>query len=356
MSHIHRLAEKGIAHPPKWLPSNVHYETIMGSVAYGVSSDTSDMDVYAWCIPPKDEVFPHLRGEIIGFGKQKHRFANYQEHHLKDVDRDKEYDLNVYNIVDYFQLVMGNNPNMIDSLFTPDNCILHITRIGQMVRDKRKIFLHKKCWHTFKGYAYQQVHKMTVPDYNFCPTCNAAATVWEDVLHHQDTEAWIVQNDMNETYEEECRTGKRCAKCGTMSVKKKIKRKSEKRQETVENYGYDLKFAYHVVRLLNEVEMIMVEGDLDLQRNREQLKAIRRGEWSERQIKEYFSKKESELEKVYAESKLPYGPDEEKIKQLLLDCLEEHYGSLDKCLVQPDKAVQALRDVQAVLDKHRNLL
>ncbi len=297
MSHIQALAEKGIAHPPKWLPSNMHYETIMGSVAYGVSSDTSDMDVYGWCIPPKDEVFPHLRGEIIGFGKQKHRFANYQEHHLKDEDKGKEYDLNVYNIVDYFQLVMGNNPNMIDSLFTPDNCILHITRIGQMVREKRKIFLHKKCWHTFKGYAYQQVAKM----------------------------------------------GKK-------------ERESSKRQEMVDTYGYDLKFAYHVVRLLNEVEMIMIEGDLDLQRNREQLKSIRRGEWTEQQIRDYFTNKEALLEKVYEESKLPYGPDEGKIKQLLLDCLEEHYGSLEKCIIVPDEAIQALRDVQGVLEKHRHLL
>jgi predicted nucleotidyltransferase len=119
-SVMQRLTEKGIAHPPKWLPANVHYETMMGSVAYGVSSDTSDMDIYGFCIPPKDEVFPHLRGEIIGFGGHKHRFSNYQEHHLMDPDemggKGRSHDMNIYNIVDYFQLVMQNNPNMIDSV------------------------------------------------------------------------------------------------------------------------------------------------------------------------------------------------------------------------------------------------
>lgn len=95
---------------------------MMGSVAYGVSSDTSDMDLYGVGIPPKEELFPHLKGEIIGFGDMKHahRWSNYQEHHLVDPDamvgKGRSHDMNIYNIVDYFQLVMENNPNMIDSV------------------------------------------------------------------------------------------------------------------------------------------------------------------------------------------------------------------------------------------------
>ena len=66
MSTLQRLTDRGLVRPPRWLPANVQYETIMGSVAYGVSSDTSDVDVYGWAIPPKEDVFPHLRGEIPG--------------------------------------------------------------------------------------------------------------------------------------------------------------------------------------------------------------------------------------------------------------------------------------------------
>ncbi|WP_020475049.1 nucleotidyltransferase domain-containing protein [Zavarzinella formosa] len=299
-SVIQRLAEKQIAKPPKFLPKNVHYETLMGSVAYGVSTDTSDMDVYGFCIPPKEEVFPHLRGEITGFGTQKERFTQYQEHHLKDADalagHGREVDVTIYNIVDYFQLVMKNNPNMVDSLFTPETCVLHITRVGTMVREARRMFLHKGCWHTFKGYAYAQMHKM--------------------------------------------------------STKEPV----GKRRETVAKYGYDVKFAYHTVRLLNEAEMILAEGDLDLQRNREQLKSIRRGEWTEAQIRDYFAKKEGELETLYLNSGLPVAPDESKIKTLLLSCLEEHYGNLEKCVVNPERAAVALREVAAVLEKYNDLL
>ncbi len=45
-----------------WLPRNMHYITMMGSVAYGVSSDTSDVDVYSFCIPPLEELFSASTG------------------------------------------------------------------------------------------------------------------------------------------------------------------------------------------------------------------------------------------------------------------------------------------------------
>lgn len=158
------LVQKKLASPPPWLPMNCHYLTMMGSVAYGVSSDTSDMDIYGWCIPSKEILFPHLAGEIFGFGTQKKRFNQWQQHHIKDPcamqGKGRDYDLTVYNIVDYFQLLMQNNPNMVDSIFTPDNCVLHITRIGTMVREKRKLFLHKKCWQTYKSYSYAQMKKI----------------------------------------------------------------------------------------------------------------------------------------------------------------------------------------------------
>ena len=104
------------------------------------------------------------------------------------------------------------------------------------------------------------------------------------------------------------------------------------RFESVKIHKVDFKFAYHLVRLLSEVEQILIEGDLDLTRNREQLKDIRNGNWKQEDIRKWFDQKEKDLEKVYVESKLQHSPDEDKIKTLLLSCLEEYYGSLDKCI------------------------
>jgi len=163
-SVVQRLTEAGIAEPPPWLPPLVQYEVINGSIAYGVSTDDSDFDVYGFCIPHLDVIFPHLRGEILGFGNQLKRFNMYQQHHLMDHSarggKGREYDISIYNIVSFFQLCMKGNPNMVNTLFAAQEHVIHGTRIAQYVRENRKLFLHKGCWHGYKGYSYAQMKKM----------------------------------------------------------------------------------------------------------------------------------------------------------------------------------------------------
>jgi predicted nucleotidyltransferase len=293
-SRIQLLKQKNLISPPKWLPQNVHYEVIMGSVAYGVSSDTSDMDIYGFCIPPKDDVFPHLRGEIAGFGKQIKHFNQYQEHHIIDSDTSIEYDFSIYSIVKFFQMCMDNNPNMCDCLFVPQRCVLFASKVGQLVRDNRKMFLHKGSYHKFRGYAYAQFHKIST----------------------------------------------------------KTNSANPKRKASIEEFGYDTKFGYHIVRLALEAQQILVEHDLDLEVNSEILKSVRRGEWSEAKLRSWFDEKESQLEEAYTKSSLQHKPDKEAIKELLLTCLEQHYGSLNNAVkleVPVDKMISELR---AVIDKY----
>ena len=291
---LDNLYKQKLIHPPKWLMANTAYMTVMGSQAYGVSSDDSDLDVYGFCIPPKDLVFPHLAGEIPGFGRQLQRFEQWQEHAVKDPNKAVEYDFVVFSIVKYFQLCMDNNPNMIDSLFTPRQAVIHTTSVSEHLREHRKLFLHKGAWHKFKGYAYAQMAK----------------------------------------------------------IRTKSNASNEKRAASIVEHGYDLKFAYHIVRLLNEVEQIMVEGDLDLQRNREQLKEIRRGEWTLEQVEAYFENKERALEATYATCTLPHAPDEALIKKLLLECMEMHYGDLSNAVAKDINVEALVRDLRSVIDKY----
>ena len=279
---------------PKFLSHAIQYEVVMGSIAYGVSRDDSDMDIYGFAIPPRDQVFPHLKGYVYGFDKEPTAFSQYQQHHVWDANalggKGREYDLTVYSIVRYFRLLADCNPNIIDTLFVPRHCVVYSTSIGELVRESRHLFLHKGCWATFKGYAYAQMHKM------------------------------------------------------------RSKVPEGKRINIVKTFGYDVKFAYHVVRLLNEVEQIMAEGTLELDSNAEQLKAIRRGDWSQQQVEDYFFEKEKRLETIYVESKLPATADLIAIRTLLLNCLEQHYGSLENCIVSPEKNAQALSEIQKILD------
>lgn len=292
---LQRLRLQEVITPPKFLVANTHYLVIMGSVAYGASDDTSDMDIYGWCIPPKEIVFPHLSGEIPGFGKQVKRFEVWQEHHIQDPSRKREYDFSVYSIVKFFQLLMENNPNMVDSLFVPRRCILHCTEVANMVRDNRKLFLHKGSYRKFRGYAYSQMHK----------------------------------------------------------IKSKTNSSNPKRAASIEKYGFDVKFAYHVVRLALECEQILESGDLDLERDREVYKSVRRGDWTVEELFDWFKRMEPKLEELYTKSTLPHTPDEAAIKNLLMQCLEHHYGSIDLAVkVNTPEVSNIVGELQKILDKY----
>ncbi|MDF2428391.1 MAG: nucleotidyltransferase domain-containing protein, partial [Nitrosopumilus sp.] len=206
----------------------------------------------------------------------------------------REYDFTIFGIVKYFQLCMDGNPNIIDFTFIPQSCVLHITNIGNMIRDNRHMFLGKHMWPKFKGYSYSQLHKAS---------------------------------------------GKN-PKVGS------------KRHALREKHGFDSKYLYHVVRLLSEIEQILTTEDLDLQEKgrREHMKAIRRGDVSEEDIRKWASEKEHLLETLYHNSNIRQKPDEVAIRQLLINCLEEHYGSIKDCVAQIGWAEESLKKIDLVLD------
>ena len=294
VSRVQLMQQKGLISPPKWLSQNVHYEVITGSVSYGISSDTSDMDVVGFCIPEKQVLFPHLAGEIPGFGRQIQRFDVWQQHHIMDKETRQEYDFSIYSIVKYVQLAMENNPNILDSLFTPQRCVLFCSSVAQIMRENRRSFLHKGSYQKFKGYMFSQLHK----------------------------------------------------------VEQKTNSSNPKRADTIQKHGFDTKFASHAVRLGLEVEQILIEGDLDIERNREVLKSIRRGEWSIDRIKEFCSQKERHLDDLYQKSTLRHSPDEEAIKDLLMNCLEQHYGSLDQAVKREVPVDRMISELKAVLERY----
>lgn len=352
---IDKLQKAGVIHPPKWLASNISYMVIMGSAAYGVNNDDSDQDIYGFCIPPKGIVFPHTEGIIQGFGNQGEKFNVWTEHHIRHPDDAKrEYDFAIYNIVKYFSLVMENNPNMIDSLFVPANCVIHATAIGQHVRENRKLFLHKGSWHKFKGYAFSQMGRIK------SKKIDRVTDLWAFEEEHElprDISYEHVVKEKEQRESGETTLGSVFKSLSdddfkTYTLLYDAMMGDNKRLEGIKRYGYDVKFAYHVVRLMNEVEQIMIEGDIDLLRSREQLKSIRRGEWSLEQLEDWFVHKEKSLEEVYTKSKLPYEADEAKVKSILLECLEMHYGSLDKVVAKDVSSKALMNDLEALVRRY----
>ena len=253
---------------PKWL-TDTDYLTVMGSRAYGCALEDSDWDFYGFTTPPVEILFPHLAGDIPDFGMQKKRFNQLQLHGVPS-EKYGDVDLTVYNIVKYFDLVMGMNPNMVDSLFVPDDAILHMNGVGKLVRENRHSFLSQKLWQRCKGMAWSHMKRITSRG----------------------------------------RLGKRKA--------------------IVEKFGYDTKDGSNVVRVIEEAQDFLFKGDADISANADKIRRVRNGEWALDKLKNYF---EASLENVEIKLEaglavIPEYPDQDAIKALLEWCLEEKYGQL----------------------------
>lgn len=296
MSVIQKLNRLGhLAGAKPWV-IEPELEVLMGSAAYGVSGNSSDIDLYSVCIPPKEILFPHLRGFVPGFGPKPEEWENWQRHHIKTEEgsnNEKEYDVTSYSIVSFFRLAAENNPNMIDALFVPDRCVSFMTDIGRVMRDNRRMFLHKGAYPKFRGYAYTQMRQI------------------------------------------------------------REKKPVGKRVELVEKFGYDTKFAYHCIRLADECRQILMTGNLDIEQNREELKAIRRGEWSMEHLEDEMKRRLVNLDELFLTSTLAQEPDWKALNNVLLVCLEIKFGSLSAAAVADENELdlQKYRDIVKIVQR-----
>lgn len=132
--------------------------------------------------------------------------------------------------------------------------------------------------------------------------------------------------------------------------------KTSTRFEDRKRNGQDNKFLYHILRLLDQCQQLLETGDMDLQRAKEAMKSIRRGEWKIEDIIDWASKKEKELDLAFTNCKLPVVADEVAIKSLLVKCLEDHYGTMDNAIQQPEWAKETLTNIDNLLNEVRQKL
>ena len=296
-SVLYKLIDKELITPPHWFRDNLIFEGDVGSKAYGCQEHghESDLDIASIVMPPKNFLFPHLDGHVNGFGKIRNDFKTYQQHHIEFKEMNCQVDILAYGISQFFHLAADNNPNVLELLFIPEYCIRHETSIYQHIRKNRSLFVHKGCYHKFRGYAYQQLKKLDAGG----------------------------------------------------------ERKSKRRQESIEKYGFDTKFCYHIVRLLLECEQLLETGKMRLDRDARMYKAVRNGEWTVEQVKEFFYDKSPAIEKLYDTSDLQYEPDREQIRSLLVECIEIHYGRITKTVDLPTDRDRFIVELEEVISKYK---
>jgi hypothetical protein len=336
---------------------------ISGSRAYGLNTATSDTDYKGVFVLSKS--------------------AFYGLEYTEQVSNESN-DIIYYELKRFIDLLTKNNPNILELLATPADCVIHKDPIMELV--KPELFLSKLCKHTFAGYAQSQIKKArglnkkivnpvekerkSILDFCYVVHGQGAVSVlswlnkkgWKqedcglvNVPHMHDVYALFHNSQLSEGYLKGITSGpdandislsslpKGIDSLATMSFNKDgyskyckdykaywdwVEKRNEIRYENTIDHGknYDAKNMMHTFRLLNMAEEIATEGIVNVRRtDREFLLKIRSGTFSYEELVELANEKVHNIDALYEKSSLQEEPDLRVAEQLLIGLREELY-------------------------------
>ncbi|MCB1217708.1 nucleotidyltransferase domain-containing protein [bacterium] len=115
------------------------FSAVTGSHAYGTETETSDVDI---------------RG-IFGVSAQDYLALAAPPEQLAD-DRN---DITYYSLRRFIELAATANPNIIELLYSPVDCILLDSPAMQLLRERRSLFITRQAYDSHLGYARAQISK-----------------------------------------------------------------------------------------------------------------------------------------------------------------------------------------------------
>lgn len=238
-------------------PENLILLGYRGSIAHNMyvphtnPNSIDDVDLMGVYMAPVDH--------YIGINKSK-------ETHEKFIDK---WDAVSYEFTKFVNLLLKSNPNVLSLLWVRENHYIERHPYGQLLIDNRDLFVSKKIYHSFTGYAYSQLKKMT----------------------HLATEGYM----------------------------------GKKRRELVQKYGYDCKNAAHCIRLLKMGTEFLVEGRLHVFReDAPKLLEIKRGDWKLEEVKAEAKRLFRLADEAYIYSTISTEPNYYKVNNLVKQVLFEY--------------------------------
>ena len=218
------------------------------------------------------------------------------EHYLgfgrKDVYEqwEGEWDCVFYELRKFIGLLLNCNPNVLSLLWLKPNGIIYETPIGARLREHRDLFVTKKAYHSFSGYAHAQFKKMI--------SFNQEAQALMQQLEEQLASFGIDPESCDAGHSLRTLNGQPFVGATTemMEVVKRYRGErrryysggymGQKRRELVRRVGYDAKNAAHLIRLLRMGIEFLTEGTLHVERaDAPELLDIKRGAWPLEKVK-----------------------------------------------------------------------
>lgn len=244
----------------KLAEDNLILKVVTGSHLYGFNTNKSDVDYQGIFIPPKQYVYGLQYCDEVRVNTKTGCNSKGQDIAGQDYV--------CYNLIKFIKLARNNNPNIISIFYTPQNRICFKNKYGNMLLENAHLFLSKKAYHTYRGYAHQQKSKL------------------------------LSKNPIE----------------------------GSKRKELVDEYGYDTKYACHLIRLLYECLEILVEKKVTypLVHAKELLK-IRNGEYDLDYIFSEAHRLEELVDEAYVGSDLQHSSNNVEIEKLQMNILKDFW-------------------------------
>jgi predicted nucleotidyltransferase len=280
----------------------------VGSQSHGTTIERTDplgyddVDLMAVVIPP-----PRY---VLGL----HDFDNW-------VAQWEELDVVVYSFHKFVGLLAKQNPNVLGTMWLREEDYLVRRPEWAALVAQRHLFATRAAHASFAGYANGQLQRMT----SYSPEIQREI---DDLTAKLEACGWHLQDVMDNRSVPMPYGGTTAEEANAMAARLRHLRAKyhqaymgEKRRNLVVKHGYDTKNAAHLIRLLRMCVEFLADGEMRVYRTHdaEELKAIKRGEWSLEDVKALAEKLFEDARIARDASPLPYGPDHRAISDLVAD-------------------------------------
>jgi hypothetical protein len=238
-----------------------------GSVVHGISTESSDRDEVGVTI----ESPAHVIG-LRTFEQYMYRDAAQRTGKFDARSYGGDLDLTIYSLRKFVRLALNGNPSIIETLFTPAEHVIQRTWLGKELQELAPSIVSLEAAPRYLGYLMAQRRSM------------------------------------------ESHNGKG---------------RDVTRPELVERYGFDTKYAGHMVRLGFQGAEVLETGRITLpmrEGEREIVKAIRHGEIDLENCLWIAEAQEAKIKRLTHDTHLPAHPDRDAMDEWLIRAYQKTWG------------------------------
>ncbi len=304
-----------------------------GSHMYGLATPKSDVDYMEVFLPTPEDVLGLKAVDIVDASTKSSGAG--RRNTADDVDDAR------YTLQSYLQLLLANNPNILETLFTPTDVMVVCDPVMMPLLEHPERVVCKRSYKSFGGYAKSQEHKLTEKRARYTELCTATKMLEisfkaeiEDPKAAMDAGLADLLNKTLKHY----RGTKQHDESFHVGLPMKViyeKMKEERdtygwrvKTDTFETLGYDTKFASHLVRLYFEAEELLETGRISfpfMGKTRDTIMKVKLGGMKLDELMKLVESLRVRVDTAYAATTLPEEPDREYLNTYLVSTMLEYF-------------------------------